>query len=109
MHKTLREIGRLDAIIESKLEELHSLRETGGRIAELAREIDADVDRLVDAKRAAMAGIDRLEDAAQARLMYMRYMERRTWEEVAEGLGCSRQWAMELHRRACLKLTRDGG
>lgn len=106
--KYLQQIRLYDSHISTKLEELQHLKEmvakitptlkddvvSGGgsqdkladavaKIVDLEAEIDRDIDRYVDAKREVSGTLDRLTDPDQVKVLHMRYVQHKTWEQIA--------------------------
>lgn len=106
--KYLQQIRLYDSHISTKLEELQHLKEmvakitptlkddvvSGGgsqdkladavaKIVDLEAEVDRDIDRYVDAKREVSGTLDRLTDPDQVKVLHMRYVQHKTWEQIA--------------------------
>lgn len=122
----LERIKIMDAMIETKTEELERLRtlaekttaSAGGervqasgsktkledcviKIVQAQNEINASIDRFVDYKKEAMKLIDRACDADCIRLLYKRYFSYMKWEEIAVDMNYTYQWVSGgLHQRA---------
>jgi len=122
---------RLDQRINSKLEQVTSLRalaakttahiqaervsETKQRsqmenaimkLIDLEHEIDADIDRLVDLKREMASFIDKLENPYYSMLLELRYLGGRTWENVADIMDYDVRWIYRLHGKALKEAER---
>ena len=116
---------RIDQRINSKLEQIVSLRElatkatstlsdtppSGSRnvhsmegiivkIMELENEINADIDVLVDLKKEIMSIIKKINNPEQQTLLELRYLCFKTWEQIAVDMGYSIQNAYKVHDRA---------
>lgn len=122
----LERIKIMDAMIETKTEELERLRtlaekttaSAGGervqasgnqqkledcviKIVQAQNEINASIDRFVDYKKEAMELIDHACDADCIRLLYKRYFSYMKWEEIAVDMNYTYQWISGgLHQRA---------
>ena len=70
------------------------------KVWELERQIDAEVDRLVDLKAEIRSIISEVRDPGQQLLLRHRYIHFRSWDEVEDELGVQRRWAHTLHNRA---------
>lgn len=116
----------LDQRINSKLEQLETLRAlvvkvtanlteakvSGGnntkshientiaKIVDLEKEINNDIDRLVDIKAEIMETISRVDDPICQLLLEMRYINGKSWDEVAIALGYSDSGIRKIHGRA---------
>jgi 3-methyladenine DNA glycosylase/8-oxoguanine DNA glycosylase len=121
---------RIDQRINSKLEQLSSLRElstkatttfsdvppSGTRnvhrmedvickIVTLEDEINAEIDRLVDLKRDIHAVIGEVQDPEYQTLLELRYLCFKTWEQIAVLMNYSTKYLFELHARALRMVT----
>jgi len=121
---------RIDQRINSKLEQVQSLRElatkatatlndspvSGSRnvhsmsdiidkMIDLEAEINDDIDHLVDLKREIVAAIKRVENPEYQTLLELRYLCFKTWEHIAVALGYSIQHIHRLHDAALKKIT----
>ena len=122
----LNQIERMDAKINTRLEEverLHTLATKttavlGGervqssgsqqkmadcvtRIVDLKREINAEIDRFVNYKQNALKIMDKYCDPDCINLLYYRYFQYRSWEQIAVDLNCTYKWVCGgLHQRA---------
>ena len=120
---------RLDQRINSKLEQVLSLRELTkkatatmsdmpgggsrnvykmqdiiGKIVDLENEINADIDQLVDLKREMVAAIKSVENPECQTLLELRYLCFKTWEQIAVDMGYSTRNVYKLHDAAVEKL-----
>ena len=116
---------RLDQRINSKLEQVLSLRDLTtkatatmsdmpgggsqnvykmqdiiGKIVDLEDEINADIDRLVDLKREMVAVIKAVENPEYQTLLELRYLCFKTWEQIAVYMGYESRYLHKLHQRA---------
>ena len=116
---------RLDQRINSKLEQVLSLRDLTtkatatmsdmpgggsrnvykmqdiiGKIIDLENEINADIDQLVDLKRDIVAIIKAVENPEYQTLLELRYLCFKTWEQIAVDMGYELRWLYRLHHRA---------
>ena len=120
----------MNQIIDHKLEELAALRSMtegmasnirqdkvmGGakqsmedaiiKVVDLSNEINQEVDQLVALRREIMHLIRQVEDWNCRLLLEMRYINRKSWDEIAAYLGCDPRTVFRTHGRA-LKLI-DG-
>ena len=116
---------RLDQRINSKLEQVLSLRDLTtkatatmsdmpgggsrnvyrmqdiiGKIIDLENEINADIDQLVDLKRDIVAIIKAVENPEYQTLLELRYLCFKTWEQIAVQMNYSTKYVFDLHRTA---------
>lgn len=116
---------RLDQRINSKLEQVLSLRELTtkatatmsdmpgggsrnvykmqdiiGKIVDLENEINADIDQLVDLKREMVAVIKAVADPEYQTLLELRFLCFKTWEQIAVDMNYSIQHIYRLRDKA---------
>ena len=116
---------RLDQRINSKLEQVLSLRDLttkatatmsdmpgGGsrnvykmqdiiaKIIDLENEINADIDQLVDLKREMVATIKSVTDPECQTLMELRFLCFKTWEQIAVDMNYGIDNVFKLHKKA---------
>jgi len=120
---------RIDQRINSKLEQVRSLRvlaekatstmtdapkggthnisrmeETVIKMVDLEAEINADIDALVDLKREIVTAIKRLVNTEYQTLLELRYLCFMRWEAIALEMDCSSQHMFRLHDAALKKI-----
>jgi len=121
---------RLDQRINSKLDQVSSLRDLAAKITasyspdrvdgtkqrspkenilvkiiDYENEIDADIDRLVDLKIEITTIIRNVNDADSQLLLELRYLNFKTWVEIATAMGFTFQWIHSLHKKALQKIN----
>ena len=121
----LRQLRRLNNIVQSKLDQVETLRslaqkityvpknvkvqesipedkmtEIISKIVDLQKELKTDVDNLLDLKLKITHQINSLDNDDYKLLLMLRYLNFKTWEEIAVEMGCSYQWVHVLHSRA---------
>lgn len=121
---------RIDQRINSKLEQVASLRDLstkatstcseaapGGtrnvhrledvicKIVMLEDEINAEIDQLVDLKREIREAISAVKNLECQTLLELRYLCFKTWEQIAVQMNYSTKYVFDLHRTA-LKMIR---
>ena len=67
---------------------------------DLEREINADIDRLVDLKAEARKAINAVTDPDQQLILELRYLCYKPWLEIAETIGYSEPTVYRLHGEA---------
>jgi len=125
----LNQAYRLDQRINSKLEQVMSLRDLTTKatatmsdmpgsaspnvhrmqdiivkIVDLENDINTDIDRLVDLKREMVATIKAVSDPECQTLLELRFLCFKTWEQIAVDMGYSIQHIYRLRDKA-LKLV----
>ena len=123
----LRQVRRLDNTIDAKIEQIETLRSMSTnitttlnpdrvqeskshdkieklivKIVDLEREITDDIDALIDLKREIMNKIDAVQDDNYKLLLALRYINFKTWEQIAVEMNFTFQWVHQLHRRALI-------
>ena len=116
---------RIDQRINSKLEQVVSLRELAtkatstlsdmpssgprnihsmegiiAKMVDLETEINQDIDTLVDLKREIVSLIKQIQNTEYQTLLELRYLCFKTWEQIAVDLGYSLQHIFRIHDRA---------
>lgn len=74
------------------------------RLAELDEKIDQRIDQLVAVKQEIMDAIAQVEDNRYRTLLTERYMEFRTWEQIAVDMNYTWRWTMKIHGQALLAI-----
>lgn len=121
---------RIDQRINSKLEQIVSLRElatkatstlsdtprSGSRnvhsmegiivkMVDLENEINKDIDTLVDLKREFVFIIKRIDNPEYQTLLELRYLCFKTWEQIAVEMGYSLQHIFRIHDKALKNIS----
>lgn len=91
--------------------EQDKLGDATAKILDLEKEINADIDTLVDMKRAAIAIIDKVTDTDQYDVLHKRYLQYKTWEQIACKLGMTYRNVCYIHSAALQVATEimEGG
>ena len=76
------------------------------KIIELEKEINEDIDKLVDLKRVARRMIEQLDDDVEKMVLYKRYFDNKTFEQISVELNYSWRRIHQLHGDALKKLER---
>ena len=121
----LRQVKRLDNLINAKLEQVDELRgivtkitskldavkvekhnfvdKTGtliSKIVDLEKEINKDIDKLIDLKAEVIENIDKVKNQDYRLLLTLRYLNYWTWEQIAVEMNYSYVHVHRLHSRA---------
>ena len=126
---------RIDQRINSKLEQVASLRElttkatstfsdvppSGTRnvhrmedvickIVDLEEEINVEIDRLVDLKRDIMQVVKTVDDPELQTLLELRYLCFKDWQDIAYSMHCTESNVFKVHSKAlqAVKLPKLG-
>ena len=76
------------------------------KLIDLEKEIDREVDELIDRKRAAKRVIESLADSRYRDILEMRYFHGRKWERIMEDMGYERSQTYRLHGFALREFQR---
>lgn len=76
------------------------LAEAVAKIVDLEATINEDISRYIAAKQEISAVIDKLSDPDQLQVLHMRYVQYKTWEQIACNMGFSYRWVCTIHGRA---------
>lgn len=126
----LRQVQKLDANIDSKLEQVAHLKAmslkitttlkqdvvSGGgnqdkigdavaKIIDLEEEINRDIDAYVDKKREICRVIEAVEAADQMEVLQKRYLLYESWEQIALEMHCTYRNVCYIHGRALQAVT----
>lgn len=121
----------LDSIIDQKLEEQERLQalaekmtpsyaevkvsngqhintreENNVKLIDLKHETNEIIDRLVDLTQEIRCTIRRVEDPLDQLVLEMRYLNKKSWNDVATSLGYDKRYTMKLHARALKKIDK---
>ena len=70
------------------------------KLIDLEHEINSDIDRLVDMKREIAVVISKLSSPSHKILLELRYLEGKTWDEIAKAMDYDLRWIYRLHGKA---------
>ena len=121
----LQQISRLDRMINNKLAEISQLRElamsvsavkneervqttpnfdkigtTYCKIEEMEEKLDKLIDEYVDKKNLIISQIDGIENETYYEILFARYIEKKTFEKIADEMTYSFRNVTRLHGRA---------
>ena len=75
------------------------------KIIDLEHEINRDIDRLIDLKKAARESINTMSNPDERLILELRYLCYKTWPEIAEAMGLSESHVHRLHGFALISFT----
>ena len=75
----------------------HSMEDTICKMVDMENEINADIDTLVDLKAEIMACIKQVENPEFQTLLELRYFCFKQWEEIADQLGYTQRHMLRMH------------
>lgn len=125
----LRQIRKIDILINAKQEEIDRLRSkivyagisyeertsssfSSGKEASILKVIEYEealnkkIDEYIDTKKAVAHIIDQLKNADYIDILYKRYFQFMTWEDIASAKGYTFQWVHKLHARALIEVQK---
>lgn len=77
------------------------------RLAELNRQIDERIDRLIEIKQEILTAINSVDDATYRTLLIQRYVNLKKWERIAIEMNYDYYWVLKLHGRALQHIRID--
>ena len=121
----LNQAFRIDARINSKLEQVQSLRDLAAKatstlslthnrgtrnihrmediiakMADMENELNADVEQLLETKRLVREAINTVDNTTYRTLLELRYLCFKTWEEIAIAMYYDYRYLLKIHDRA---------
>lgn len=84
---------------------VQSMEETIVKIVDLERDINCDIDALVDLKAEARKVISKLDNPEQQLILEMRYLCYKSWAEIAEDLSFSESNVYKIHGEALKRIV----
>lgn len=81
------------------------LSDAVAKIVDLEAEINKEIDRYVDAIRNTSAMIDTLSDPDQLQVLHKRYVQFKTWEQIACDMNMTYRNVCYIHGKALLALN----
>lgn len=84
---------------------VHSMEDTISKMMDLENEINTDIDTLVDLKRDIMEIIKRINNPEKHTLLELRYLCFKTWEQIAVEMGYSLQHIFRIHDKAIKEIS----
>lgn len=78
----------------------HKLEDTIVKIVEQEKEIDNEIDALVELKTDVRHVIDKVPNVEQRLLLEERYLCFKSWEEIAADMSYGLRWIYKLHDKA---------
>ena len=130
----LSQISRLDRMIKNKMSELAQYKDlayglsavtnddrvqtspnfdkTSGKIVkilEMEEKIDKLIDEYVDKKNLIVSQIDSIENETYYEILFARYIEKKTFEKIADEMGYSFRNTTRLHGKALVEFEKIYG
>ncbi|NFL36803.1 DUF1492 domain-containing protein [Clostridium botulinum] len=85
---------------------IHSMEDTIAKMVDLENEINVDIDALVNIKQEVVTTIKKVDNQEYQTLLELRYLCFKSWEQIAMELGYDLRWIYRLHQRA-LAVVKD--
>lgn len=79
---------------------------TMARIVDMQRQINADIDALIDRKDAALKMLDSMKNPVHMTILHRRYFLHQPFERIASDMNYSWRWVCKLHGRALQELEK---
>lgn len=73
---------------------------TMARIVDMQRQINADIDDLIDRKDAALKMLDSMKNPVHMTILHRRYFLHQPFERIATDMNYTYRWVTRLHGRA---------
>ena len=130
----LQQISRLDRMIQNKLSEISQLRELAMSVSAITNEervqttpnfdkigtsyckieameekLDKLIDEFVDKKNLIISQIDKIENETYYEILFARYIEKKTFEKIADEMTYSWRQVIRLHGRALQEFEKKYG
>ena len=86
--------------------EKNPLENIMSKIVDLDREIDEDIDALVDFKAEVWEKLDKIADERYKRILWLRYADRKTWRYIALELNFTIRYIHKMHLKALAELDK---
>ena len=67
---------------------------------ELYQQVKAALEKRMEIRREVRNAIESMEDETEKILMLYRYIDGKTWEQIAVSMGYTWRWVMQIHGRA---------
>jgi DNA-directed RNA polymerase specialized sigma subunit len=84
---------------------VHSMEDIIAKIVDLENEINRDIDILVDLKREFVSVIREIDNTEYQTLLELRYLCFKTWEQIAVDMGYSLQHIFRIHDKALKEIN----
>ena len=90
----------MNDVVVSRTRNMQSLQETIEKIVEMERELNTDIDTLVDLKREMTGFIKQVKSPQHQLILEMRYLTYKNWKDIAEALELDERYVYKLHGAA---------
>jgi len=83
------------------------MEETIVRLIDLENEVNENIDELIKLKSEIEETINQVDDPVYQLILQMRYIDRKTWEEVARNVGYDRRTIFRIHGEALKEIEKS--
>ena len=97
-HLSERVAASFDAVYSSGRNTRSPVEDSVVKIVELEREIDADIDKLVDNKREAYRLLNQLDDHRERLVLELRYLRQQEWPKIMLQMHVAEAQIYRIHR-----------
>lgn len=94
----------------NKTRDVHSREYAISKIIDMEHELNADVDMIVDLKSEIIALIKKVEDTELQTVLELRYLCFKNWKQISDEMGYSVQHIFRLHEKALeiIEISKSG-
>lgn len=83
-----------------------AFEKTADKIADLELEVNREIENLAEQRNAAIHLIQRLDDPRQSKILFMRYLQKKTFGEIESDVGIAQSYLYVIHRKALVELDK---
>ena len=76
------------------------------RIADLELELKREIEQLAEQRNTAIHLIQRLDDPKQSKILFMRYVQKKSFDEIVSAIGYAASYIYTIHRTALAELDK---
>lgn len=97
----------MNDVVVSRSRNMQSLQDTIAKIVDMERELDHDIDQLVDLKRDITRLIKLVNNPQYQLILEMRYLTYKSWREIADQLEVDERYIYKLHGLALKEFEKN--
>ena len=97
----------MNDVVVSRSRNMQSLQDTIAKIVDMERELDHDIDQLVDLKRDTTRLIKLVNNPQYQLILEMRYLTYQSWREIADQLEVDERYIYKLHGLALKEFEKN--
>lgn len=76
------------------------------KLVDLEKEVNEDIDQLIKLKAEIVETINKVDDPIYQLVLQIRYIDGKTWEEVAKSIGYDRRTIFRIHGKALKEIEK---